>query len=346
MAIWPNLLNGFKLLKEVDLNAVREKAEMPVHIMVVGREGSGRTTLINQLLTGPRSEQPHVFPPVSEHGIDAEIVTKRDTVVLLVLDASNGIYDGEYDLARKLDRAGTKVVVCNNRMGLEFNDRAKLNGVCRPPGIESVIMTAVNRDSVLRDVAPAVLRVCKGLEIPLARGIPVFREAVCRKLIEDTCTVNSVYSFTTGLAEINIVLDLPLNLADIVVLTKNQALMSYKISLAMGMTADWKETAPKLAAVVGGAFLWRQAARSLVGLIPAWGIIPKVAIAYAGTFAVGQAIYHWCSSGEKLKQDMIKPLYRAALQRGRDTARLMLAKRNTGQPVADTPDNSQTNGVV
>lgn len=120
---------------------------------------------------------------------------------------------------------------------------------------------------------------------------------------------------------------MPLNLADIVVLTKNQALMAYKISLAMGMMADWKETVPKLATVVGSAFLWRQAARSLVGLIPAWGIIPKVAIAYAGTYAVGEAIYHWCGSGEKIKDNMLKPLYRAALQRGRDTARLLLAAK-------------------
>jgi uncharacterized protein (DUF697 family) len=159
----------------------------------------------------------------------------------------------------------------------------------------------------------------------------MLREPVCRKLIDDTCFINGAYSLTTGLAEINVVLDLPLNMADIVVLTKNQALMAYKIALAMGLPSDWRETVPKLATVVGGAFLWRQLTRQLIGLIPAYGIIPKVAVSYAGTYAVGQAIYQWCANGEKLKPETFKSLYTEALERGREAARSLVAKRNAKQ---------------
>ena len=333
MPKWPDLINGFKLLKEVDLNAVREKAEAPVHVMVVGREGCGRTTLINQLLSGPRQGDPPGIPPLSEHGTDAEIIVKPETLVLLVLDATAGVYTEEKEVFTKLIRNSARIVVCYNKMDLIGDRQSVLNGAVEWKDAEVAAISAVDRESLLQGLLPAILRACKGLEIPLARRIPLLREAVCRKLIDDACFVNSAYSFTTGLAEMNVFLDIPLNLADMVVLTKNQALMSYKISLAAGMVADWKETVPKLAAVVGSAFLWRQAARSLVGLVPGWGIIPKVAVAYAGTFAVGEAIYHWCANGERLKQDMLKPLYNAALQRGRDTARLLLERKRSGQPL-------------
>ena len=332
MPEWPGLISGFKLLKEVDLNAVRQRAEIPVHLMVVGRDGAGRTTLINQLLQGPCAGEPPGIPPVSEHGVDGEIVARTDSLVLLVLDSTAGNHELEQGIFKKLSRNAARIIVCYNKIDLIGDMQVVLNGASVWKNAEVVALSAVDRESLLRELAPAVMRTCKGLEIPLARRLPMLREPVCKKLIDDACFVNSTYSLTTGLAEINVLLDIPLNLADIVVLTKNQALMSYKISLAMGMAADWKQTVPKLATVVGSAFLWRQAARSLVGLVPAWGIVPKVAIAYAGTFAVGQAIYHWCASGEKLKQNMIKPIYNAALERGRDTARLLLAaKRNTAK---------------
>ena len=329
----PDLVSGFKLLKEVDLNAVREKAETPVHVLVVGREGSGRTTLISQLLDGPRRGDPPGIPPVSEHGVDAEIIAKPECLVLLVLDPLKGPHVQEAEAFRKLSKAGARIVVCYNSSRLDRDAQAIMNGAAAWKDAEVVAVSAVDHDSVVRGLVPAMLRSCKGIEIALARRIPLLREAACRKLIDDACFVNSTYSLTTGLAEMNIFLDLPLNLADIVVLTKNQALMAYKISLAMGMVADWKETVPKLATVVGSAFLWRQAARSLVGLIPAWGIVPKVAIAYAGTYAVGEAIFHWCDSGEKIRENMLKPVYKAALQRGRETGRLLLAARRKNQEI-------------
>jgi len=127
------------------------------------------------------------------------------------------------------------------------------------------------------------------------------------------------------------VLDIPLNVADMAVLTKNQALMAYKIALAMGLPSDWRETIPKLATVVGSAFLWRQVARQLIGLIPAYGILPKVGVSYAGTYAVGQAIYQWCANGEKLKPEAFKAVYAEALERGRQVARTLLARRNVPQ---------------
>jgi len=58
-----------------------------------------------------------------------------------------------------------------------------------------------------------------------------------------------------------------------------------------------------------------------------YGVIPKIAVAYAGTYAVGQAIYQWCANGEKLQPERLKAMYVAAFKRGREVAQSILAKR-------------------
>lgn len=327
MPKWPDLASGFKLLREVDLNAVRRQAEAPVHLAVVGDRGTGKTTLIRQLLSGPRDSEPAGIPPLSEHNLAGDIPLQAHSIVLLILDAAKEAHLPEQDLFAGLKKSRVPVVVCYNKADLVPNLQPVMNGAQQWPGAEVAAIAAYDYKSLQNLLVPAILRSCPGREVQLARRLPLFREPVCQKLVDDACFVNSAYSLTTGLAEINVFLDLPLNLADIIILTKNQALMAYKISLAMGLPPDWRETVPKLTAVVGNAFLWRQVARQLVGLIPAYGVIPKVAVAYAGTYAVGQAIYQWCANGEKLKPEHLKALYATAFKRGREVARVIVAKR-------------------
>ncbi len=103
--------------------------------------------------------------------------------------------------------------------------------------------------------------------------------------------------------------------------------MAYKIALAMGMPADFMNVMPQLVGVVGGGFLLRQAARGLIGLVPVLGILPKVAIAFAGTFAVGEAIYRWCTTGERMSNDGLRRAYETALERGRAVAASLQQRR-------------------
>jgi uncharacterized protein (DUF697 family) len=333
----PDLASGFKTLREMDLNAIREQAESPLHIAVVGGASVGKSTLIGQLLAGPRQHEPPGVPPVTEHRLDANVVLQPYSSVLLMLDATQPEHPHEQQFMDKLPARRLPVVVCYNKSDLVADSQAVLNEAMRWPGAEVVAIAAPDRNSLLRGLAPAMLRAHRGREVLLARRLPMLREPVSRKLIDDTSFINGAYSLTTGLAEVNPVLDIPLNVADMAVLTKNQALMAYKVALAMGLPSDWRETIPKLATVVGSAFLWRQLARQLIGLIPAYGIIPKVAVSYAGTYVVGQAIYQWCANGEKLRPETLKALYTEALERGRETARSILAKRQAAQLQAPPP---------
>jgi len=67
-------------------------------------------------------------------------------------------------------------------------------------------------------------------------------------------------------------------------------------------------------------------ARQLVGLIPVWGILPKVAVAYAGTYAVGEAIVRWYQTGHKVSGRGMRELYAEALVRGKQVAQNLLER--------------------
>jgi len=330
MARLPDLINGFKMLKEVDLNAVHAQAEAPFSLMVVGRDDVGMASLVGQLLEGPRPGEPPGLRPVTMHRLEPGFSFPDNALVLILMDEGRGDYSDERALFDRLTGAKRPVVVCLKRSQSGNEESVPARGPVWQ-GANAVAITVDDRDQLIKELVPVILLACKGKETQLARNIPLLRGPVAQQMIEDTCFINATYSLGSGLAEMVPVLDLPLNIADILVLTKNQALMSYKITLAMGMKAEWRDTMPKLAAVVGSAFIWRQLARYLAGLIPVIGIVPKVVISYAGTYVVGEAVYQWCVNGEKLNAEQLRELYVEALKKGSETAKLLMDKGDIAQ---------------
>src|SRR5439155_1751921 len=73
-------------------------------------------------------------------------------------------------------------------------------------------------------------------------------------------------------------------------------------------------------------------ARQLVGLIPVAGIVPKVAVAYAGTLAIGRAVVAWAAYGQALEPGTVRRLYRQALSHGKDVARALVAQARKRAP--------------
>ena len=84
--------------------------------------------------------------------------------------------------------------------------------------------------------------------------------------------------------------------ADLPIMTLNQAKMVLQIAAAYGQPLTL-ERAKELAAVVGGGFACRSAARQLVGVIPALGWAIKAGIGYAGTSAMGHAAIEYFERG-------------------------------------------------
>jgi uncharacterized protein (DUF697 family) len=162
--------------------------------------------------------------------------------------------------------------------------------------------------------------------LALARQLPAVRGTVVTALIEEAAHANAGYALATGLAEVVPFLTVPLNLGDIVVLTKNQLVMGYRIALACGLEGDARRLIPEIVGVLGGGLLLRQVARQLVGLIPVLGIVPKVAIAYGGTYAIGRVVATWASEGRAASSEVVQRFAREGLDRGRDVARSLVQR--------------------
>ncbi len=189
-----------------------------------------------------------------------------------------------------------------------------------------VLICALSDGAAVQQVVlPALDGLIRGRELAWARAYPGLRPQVAQQLIQDTCLTNASYALGTGVAELVPVLTLPFAIADMIILTKNQLVMAYKIAMIMGETGTLRDLLPKLASVVGAGFMWRQIARELVGLLPL-GLVLKVAIAYAGTYATGRAIYHWYADGEKLNPQELKALFQEGIRRSQVVAAQMVAR--------------------
>jgi uncharacterized protein (DUF697 family) len=214
--------------------------------------------------------------------------------------------------------------------------RSRSRGVVRGALSDEVFLT--------RDFAPAVIELIPERVLSLGRYFPFFRVPVAHYLINDTCFSNAAYAFSTALAETVAVLDVPIAMTDMIILSKNQLFLVYKLGLALGLSTRWQDYVAEFGGVLGTGFLFRQFARTLVGLVPVWGIIPKTAISYAGTFTVGNAVLQWYLTGRHLEPSQIKELYVRAFENGKDVARRLLRRsprlknpEQAGEEVAARP---------
>ena len=106
--------------------------------------------------------------------------------------------------------------------------------------------------------------------------------------------------------------------SDTAFLTGNQIRMAFLIAAACGRDAGFTNQKGAILSIAAGAFGWRALARELVGKIPlGGGLIPKGAIAYAGTFVVGKGLEHYYRGNAGYTRAQRRAVYREALERGR-----------------------------
>ncbi len=309
------------VLREVDARPIRAAAETPFVLAFLSRDLPLAQHFVDLLYHGLRE---HDIPAARVCGafpLGAPSQPGRMNIAVIVTreDVDTTI---EQTLARELDLAGARVLVC---LIADPQTPPSMRHVWLPASLIT-LNSPIDDAQTARQLTQGILGLKAVDELALARHLPAFRERVSRNLIDDTALANAVYSFGSGIVEINPIADVPMNVADMMVLTKNQALMGYKIALAMGLAAEFRQIMPQLATVVGSGFLLRQAARGLIGLVPGFGLIPKVGIAFAGTYATGEVIHRWCAYGERVNSHAIRELYDAALDRGRNIARSLLGR--------------------
>jgi hypothetical protein len=97
--------------------------------------------------------------------------------------------------------------------------------------------------------------------------------------------------------------------------------MAFQIAAACGKDVGLSEQKGAVLGIVGGAFGWRAVARELVSHIPlGGGLIPKGAIAYAGTFVVGKGLEFLMVEERRHTNEERERLYREGMDEGRTFA--------------------------
>jgi len=164
------------------------------------------------------------------------------------------------------------------------------------------------------------------IALALARQFPAFRKPVMDGIIHEVAKENTLFALATAVPNIvpNLV-ELPWAFgefaSDTVFLTANQVRMAFQIAAAAGHKVGLKTQKKELLTIVAGAFGWRALARELVSHIPlGGGLIPKGAIAYAGTFAVGKGLEYYHHGMRQPTPEERRELYREGLERGKGIA--------------------------
>lgn len=175
------------------------------------------------------------------------------------------------------------------------------------------------------------------LELAMARRFPLFRRPVADKIVHRVSRENALFALVTALPNvIPSVIDLPWAIGefatDTAFLTMNQIRMALLIAGAHGRPVGYAEQKTQIAVIAAGAFGWRALARELVGKIPlGGGLIPKAAVAFAGTYVVGLGLEKVNRTGAGLSRDERKDAYADAFDKGKEVVRELapaIAKRS------------------
>jgi hypothetical protein len=175
--------------------------------------------------------------------------------------------------------------------------------------------------AVLREVLAAHPE----LSLALARTFPGFRECVAADVLKSVSRENAMFALATAIPSIVPFLSLPIAVgefaSDAAFLTMNQIRMAFLLAGASGRPIGYREQKAEIGSIIASAFGWRSIARELVGQIPmGGGVLPKAAIAFAGTWVVGASIERVYRLGYGYTPTEREAAYKDALERGKQIA--------------------------
>jgi uncharacterized protein (DUF697 family) len=152
------------------------------------------------------------------------------------------------------------------------------------------------------------------------------------RLIHEIARENAIFALATAVPNIvpNLT-ELPWAFgefaSDTAFLTTNQVRMAFLIAAACGREAGFSSQIGPIVSIAGGAFGWRALARELAGKIPlGGGLIPKGAIAYAGTYMVGKALEHYYHGNVRFTPAQREAVYQEGYRHGRTVVGSMQRK--------------------
>lgn len=151
---------------------------------------------------------------------------------------------------------------------------------------EKIHLSSITEETVLQELAPRIAGALHEDHLAaLGRGYPIFRRAVCQKIIHKNARQNAVIGF------------LPVPGADMPAITANQGRMILGIAAAYGEEISL-DRARELLGVLAAGLGFRALTRQILKLVPVAGWAAAGAIGYAGTLAMGRAAILYFERGK------------------------------------------------
>lgn len=148
------------------------------------------------------------------------------------------------------------------------------------------------------------------------RHIPTFRPAAVKAVIDQTARANAQFALISNVPTVIPIFGSLMAVgADMLVLTKNQALMIFKIAAIHDRDLhDQMRILREVTPVVGAGFFWRTLAREAAAFLPVLiGTVPKVGVAYIGTAVAGRAADFYYRYGKKPTREQMQAIYGQAI---------------------------------
>ncbi len=320
----------FELLREISLDDIRDEASRHFSLVVTGPSPQTRASIVNALSGGVSGPDSPVIDYPSQEGWAP--LFERASLVVYALDAGRMSME-DVTLLRRIAEIGLPVLVASVGAPALVGDNRSLDEFDRLLSNTHYRLRVLRlpREGFSESLLRAVLREIEAFDLALARRLPPFRPYVSQQLISETSRANAEFALMSNIPQlVPVVGNLVTAGADLLVLTKNQMLLVFKIAAAHGAEIhSSRKVLTELVPVVGASFFWRSLARELAALLPAGiGAIPKTTIAYTGTYAAGRSAQYYYSTGRRPNGDLINSFYKEALERVRD----VLTRRGDGQP--------------
>lgn len=137
--------------------------------------------------------------------------------------------------------------------------------------------------------------------VPLGRRFPQFRPAASERLIQGVSRVNAEFAAISSLATAfpGLAPFFPfVSGADLVMLTKNQVLMIFRLAAIHNQDLELGSRLRELLPAAGAALGWRTLARGAAAVLPGpFGLAAKTAVAFTATYLTGRAAQVWFAEG-------------------------------------------------
>ncbi len=177
-----------------------------------------------------------------------------------------------------------------------------------------------------------VLDAREDLSLALARRFSPFHQRVTHDIIRRVSGENAMFAIMSALPNvIPSLAEIPWAFgefaSDTAVLTVNQIRMAFQLAAASDHAVGFSEQRSEIGSIVAGAFGWRSLAREFSGKLPfGGGLIPKAAIAFAGTWVAGASLERLYHMGYGLTRQERKRAWDEAFTRGKEVASQLLAR--------------------